>query len=128
VETRTRVVVKVESRIEVVRIGNIELGHLFFYIRKQPCLEPTEETEFPLLIPHQEYILTFLVPALIIIAMLLFAILIACLLHRSHIPFFQCCGSGIRCLFDPWIRDPGWVKTKSGADHISESLEIIFLG
>jgi hypothetical protein len=35
----------------------------------------------------------------------------------------------IRCLFDPWIRDPGWVK-KSGfgsgmnnPDHISESLE-----
>ncbi len=26
--------------------------------------------------------------------------------------FYQCCGpgSGIRCLFDPWIRDPGWVK------------------
>jgi hypothetical protein len=24
----------------------------------------------------------------------------------------QCCGSGIRCLFDPWIRDPGWVKSK----------------
>ncbi len=25
-----------------------------------------------------------------------------------------CCGSGtrIRCLFDPWIRDPGWVKSK----------------
>jgi hypothetical protein len=24
----------------------------------------------------------------------------------------QCCvsGSGIRCLFDPWIWDPGWVK------------------
>jgi hypothetical protein len=24
----------------------------------------------------------------------------------------QCCGSGsdIRCLFDPWIRDPGWIK------------------
>jgi hypothetical protein len=21
-------------------------------------------------------------------------------------------GSGIRYLFDPWIRDPGWVKTK----------------
>jgi hypothetical protein len=19
-------------------------------------------------------------------------------------------GSGIRCLFDPWIRDPGWEK------------------
>ncbi len=28
----------------------------------------------------------------------------------------QCCGSGsgIRCLFDLWIRDPGWVK-KSGS-------------
>jgi hypothetical protein len=22
----------------------------------------------------------------------------------------QCCGSGIRCLFDPKIRDPGWGK------------------
>ncbi len=22
----------------------------------------------------------------------------------------KCCGSGIRCLFDPRIRDPGWVK------------------
>jgi hypothetical protein len=21
-------------------------------------------------------------------------------------------GSGIRCLFDPWIRDPGWVKSQ----------------
>jgi hypothetical protein len=45
-----------------------------------------------------------------------------------------CCGSGsgIRCLFDPWIRDPGWVKklgSGSGMndpDHISESLETIF--
>ncbi len=48
-------------------------------------------------------------------------------------------GSGIRCLFDPWIRDPvpfdpldpGRVKTGSGSgmnnpDHISESLETIF--
>ncbi len=26
----------------------------------------------------------------------------------------QCCGSGsgIRCLFDPWIRDQGWVKNQ----------------
>ncbi len=26
----------------------------------------------------------------------------------------QCCGSGsgIRCLFDPWIRDPGWVRNQ----------------
>jgi len=24
----------------------------------------------------------------------------------------QCCGSGIRCLFNPWIRDPGWIKNQ----------------
>jgi hypothetical protein len=26
----------------------------------------------------------------------------------------QCCGSGsgIRCLFDPWIRDPGWIESQ----------------
>ncbi len=44
----------------------------------------------------------------------------------------------IRILFDPWIRDPGWVKKqdpdpRSGSgmintDHISESLETNFLG
>jgi hypothetical protein len=38
------------------------------------------------------------------------------LLHfLSHeIKLTQCCGSGsgIRCLFDPWIRDPGWVKVR----------------
>ncbi len=27
-------------------------------------------------------------------------------------PLYQCCGSGIRCLFDPWIRDLGWVKNQ----------------
>jgi hypothetical protein len=45
-------------------------------------------------------------------------------------------GSGIRCLFDPWIRDPGCVKSQDldpgygsgmeNPDHISESLETIF--
>jgi hypothetical protein len=42
-------------------------------------------------------------------------------------------GSGvIRCLFDPWIRDTGWIKKSiSGSgmnnpDHISENLETIF--
>jgi hypothetical protein len=44
-------------------------------------------------------------------------------------------GSGILCLFDPWIRDPGWYNQDpdpgSGSgmnilDHISESLESIF--
>jgi hypothetical protein len=47
----------------------------------------------------------------------------------------QCCGSGIRYLFDPWIRDPGWVKNQvldpeSGMnipDYISENLNN-FLG
>jgi hypothetical protein len=24
----------------------------------------------------------------------------------------QSCGSGIRCLFDPWIRDPAWAKNQ----------------
>ncbi len=24
----------------------------------------------------------------------------------------QYCGSGILCLFDPWIRDPGWVTSQ----------------
>jgi hypothetical protein len=24
----------------------------------------------------------------------------------------QCSGSGIRCLFDSWIRDPGWVESQ----------------
>jgi hypothetical protein len=38
---------------------------------------------------------------------------------------------GIRCLFDPWIRDPVLVKIKirirdEYPDHISESLETVF--
>ncbi len=38
---------------------------------------------------------------------------------------YQCCGSGsvIWCLFDPWIRDPGWVKNQG---HIFKSVETIF--
>ncbi len=57
--------------------------------------------------------------------------------------FNQCCGfgSGIRCLFDPWTRDPGSgmgnkIKNQdtdlgSGSgmnilDYISESVETIF--
>jgi hypothetical protein len=30
----------------------------------------------------------------------------------------QCCGSGFRCLFDPWIRDPVWVKKTGSASGI----------
>ena len=36
------------------------------------------------LLPHQEYLLAFVVPALIIVSMLLLAILIACILHRKR--------------------------------------------
>ncbi len=49
------------------------------------------------------------------------------ILHHRHVPAVQgqrrllpdtvrtvqdkrYCGSGIRCPFDPWIRDPGWVE------------------
>jgi hypothetical protein len=42
----------------------------------------------------------------------------------TPIIFYQCCRSGIRCLFDPWIRllDPGsWIPT-----HIFEILVTIF--
>jgi hypothetical protein len=41
-------------------------------------------------------------------------------------------GSGIRCFFYPWIRDPRWVKNPdpgsgmNNPDHIFESLETIF--
>jgi hypothetical protein len=48
----------------------------------------------------------------------------------------QCCGSGsgIPCLFGPWIRNPGWIKSQdpelgsgmNNPDHISESLQTIF--
>ncbi len=40
--------------------------------------------------------------------------------------YYRCCGSGsgIRCLFDHWIRDPGM----NNPDHISESLETIVWG
>jgi hypothetical protein len=29
----------------------------------------------------------------------------------SPVAYIWCSGSGIRCLFDPWFRDPGWVKS-----------------
>jgi hypothetical protein len=41
-------------------------------------------------------------------------------------------GSGTRCLFEPWIRDPEWVKKfgsgsgMNNLEHISESLKTIF--
>ncbi len=50
-------------------------------------------------------------------------------------PSNRYCGSGsrIRCLFDPWIRDAGWVKYRQdqdpgrkNPDHISGSLEQFF--
>jgi hypothetical protein len=62
--------------------------------------------------------------------------LIACILSRSVVFCLilnRCFGSwsGIRCLCDPWIRDPGWVKNQATdrdeqPNHVSESLETIF--
>jgi hypothetical protein len=47
--------------------------------------------------------------------------------------FLLCCGSAIRCLFDPWIRRFGMGKKsrsrgcdKHSTDHISDSLETMF--
>jgi hypothetical protein len=43
--------------------------------------------------------------------------------------YMQCCGSVIRCLFDPWNRDgknSGSGSRMNNPDHISESLETIF--
>jgi hypothetical protein len=40
---------------------------------------------------------------------------------------FSGSGSGIRCIFDPLIRDPGWVKNQDPAwDEHSESLGTFF--
>jgi len=41
---------------------------------------------------------------------------------------WQCCGSGIRCLFYPWFRDldPGPGSGMNNPDHNSKSLETIF--
>ncbi len=56
--------------------------------------------------------------------------------HKTSIVFsyMQCCGSesGIWCLFDPWIRDMGWVKNQDPDSAwtsriiFSESWETIF--
>jgi hypothetical protein len=36
-------------------------------------------------------------------------------------------GSRIRCLFDPWIRDPGWIKSGSGSGIWNEQPGSYFL-
>jgi hypothetical protein len=35
-------------------------------------------------------------------------------IKKGYITKSQCCGSGsrIRCLFDPWFRDPGWAESQ----------------
>ena len=55
----------------------------------ESCLElenqqPPHTTGDPIydLLPPQEYIIAFVVPALIIVGMLLLALLIACILHK----------------------------------------------
>jgi hypothetical protein len=37
-------------------------------------------------------------------------------------------GSGIRCLFNPWIRDPGWVKSQDRNPGSGMYNRIIFPG
>ncbi len=55
-----------------------------------------------------------------------------CWIQSDRNNAYQFCGSGIRCPFDPCIRDPVRGKnSRSGSgmnitDHISESLETIF--
>jgi len=77
---RQHVILNFAPEFHLSDIKMIELGACV----NLPKPDPTEEGDFPLFTAGQEYILTFLVPALIIVAMLLFAILIACLLHRKR--------------------------------------------
>ncbi len=44
----------------------------------------------------------------------------------SMLAFFQCCGSGTRCLFTPWIWDPGWVKIRIRDPDPGWTTQIIF--
>lgn len=48
------------------------------------AIQAPDATEDPIydLLPPQEYIIAFVVPALIIVGMLLLAVLIACVLHK----------------------------------------------
>ena len=46
-----------------------------------PTPDTTRESIYELL-PPQEYIIAFVVPALIIVGMLLLAVLVACILHK----------------------------------------------
>jgi neurexin len=65
-------------------LTDVKLVQLGACIDREAETDPQEEGDLPFFpSSHEEYILTFLVPALIIIAMLLLAILIACLLHRK---------------------------------------------
>ena len=50
-------------------------------LENQPTPDTTGDPIFDLL-PPQEYIIAFVVPALIIVGMLLLAVLIACILHK----------------------------------------------
>jgi len=77
---RQHVLLNFAPEFHLAEIKMIELGACV----NIPKADPTDDGDMPLFPGSEEYILTFLVPALIIIAMLLFAILIACLLHRKR--------------------------------------------
>ena len=60
-------------------------GILISFFKVEPPASPDPPGD-PIhdLLPPQEYILAFVVPALIIVCMLLLAVLIACILHRKR--------------------------------------------
>jgi hypothetical protein len=46
---------------------------------------------------------------------------------RSRKTKMKCCGSrsGIQCFFDPWVRDPGWKKSRSRIRDLHSAINIM---
>jgi hypothetical protein len=49
--------------------------------------------------------------------------------HVIWLPLEQCCGSGIRCFFTPWIRDPdpGWIFPDPGYGPFFDEIFLQYL-
>jgi len=78
---RQRVVQAFEPGFHLAEVKLVNQGACLDVINPSP-----DTTGDPIhdLLPHQEYLLAFVVPALIIVSMLLLAVLIACILHRKR--------------------------------------------
>ena len=63
------------ATLQMLMLGNCQ------ELEAVPAPETTDDPIYDLL-PPQEYIIAFVVPALIIVGMLLLAVLIACVLHK----------------------------------------------